>query len=143
MSCGDMLSESHFCPRDALLLRSAKKRPLILLSHGATSLGLSLMWLGDFLAQHGYIVAAVNHHGNTAAGDQILAQGFALAWERPGLHANPFRPIRPNLLIPTLTMLYPFVTYPSPSLATGQNAYMTVIDQFAPTCGDQSVRDTP
>jgi predicted dienelactone hydrolase len=41
------------------------------------------MWLGDFLAQHGYIVAAVNHHGNTAAGDQILAQGFALVWERP------------------------------------------------------------
>jgi predicted dienelactone hydrolase len=68
---------------DAPLLPSAKKRPLILLSHGATSLGLSLMWLGDFLAQHGYIVAAVNHHGNTAAGDQILAQGFALVWERP------------------------------------------------------------
>ena len=41
------------------------------------------MWLGDFLAQRGYIVAAVNHHGNTAAGDQILAQGFALVWERP------------------------------------------------------------
>jgi predicted dienelactone hydrolase len=68
---------------DAPLLPSAKRRPLILLSHGATSLGLSLMWLGDFLAQHGYIVAAVNHHGNTAAGDQILAQGFALVWERP------------------------------------------------------------
>lgn len=68
---------------DAPLLPSARKHPLILLSHGATSLGLSLMWLGDFLAQHGYIVAAVNHHGNTAAGDQILAQGFALVWERP------------------------------------------------------------
>ena len=68
---------------DAPLLPSPSKHPLILLSHGATSLGLSLMWLGDFLAQHGYIVAAVNHHGNTAAGDEILAQGFALVWERP------------------------------------------------------------
>jgi predicted dienelactone hydrolase len=68
---------------DAPILPSAQKHPLILLSHGATSLGLSLMWLGAFLAQHGYIVAAVNHHGNTAAGDQILAQGFALVWERP------------------------------------------------------------
>jgi len=68
---------------NAPLLVSAQKHPLILLSHGSTSLGLSLMWLGHYLASHGYIVAAVNHHGNTAAEDQFLAQGFLLPWERP------------------------------------------------------------
>lgn len=64
-------------------LAGAQKRPLLLLSHGATSLGLALMWFGDYFASHGYIVAAVNHHGNTAAEGQLLAQGFLQAWERP------------------------------------------------------------
>jgi predicted dienelactone hydrolase len=61
-----------------------KKYPLIVLSHGNSSLALSLDWLGYFLASHGYIVAAVNHHGNTAAepGGPI-PQGFAAEWERP------------------------------------------------------------
>ena len=68
---------------DATPLMDGQKRPLILLSHGSTSLGLSLMWLGNYLASHGYIVAAVNHHGNTAAEAQFLPQGFSLVWERP------------------------------------------------------------
>ena len=42
-----------------------------------------MMWLGYYLAAHGYIVAAVNHHGNTAAEQQRAAQGFLLYWERP------------------------------------------------------------
>jgi predicted dienelactone hydrolase len=41
--------------------------PIVLLSHGSTSVNLALGWLGAFLAEHGYIVAAVNHHGNTGA----------------------------------------------------------------------------
>ena len=53
---------------------------------GLLSLGLSLMWLGDYLASHGYIVAAVNHHGNTAAEGQFLPQGFSLVWETSGRH---------------------------------------------------------
>ncbi len=67
----------------APLLMNGQKHPLILLSHGSTSLGLALMWLGYYLASHGYIVAAVNHHGNTAAEGQFLPQGFSLVWERP------------------------------------------------------------
>jgi predicted dienelactone hydrolase len=44
---------------------------------------LSLDWLGYYLATHGYIVAAVNHHGDTAAEPGgPLAQGFATPWER-------------------------------------------------------------
>lgn len=41
------------------------------------------MWLGDYLAAHGYVVAAVNHHGNTSAEGRLLPQGFILEWERP------------------------------------------------------------
>ncbi len=66
---------------DAPLL-AGPRRPLILLSHGSTGLGLSLEWLAQSLAAQGYIVAAVNHHGNTIAEDKLLPQGFGLPWER-------------------------------------------------------------
>lgn len=40
-------------------------------------------WLGYFLATRGYIVAAANHHGDTAAEIGVpLPQGFATPWER-------------------------------------------------------------
>jgi predicted dienelactone hydrolase len=61
----------------------AKRRyPLIVLSHGTGGSALQLMWLGQALAARGYIVAAVNHHGNTGAEDKYQAQGFILWWER-------------------------------------------------------------
>jgi predicted dienelactone hydrolase len=60
----------------------AQRYPLVLLSHGSTSVNLSLGWLGAYLAEHGYIAAAVNHHGNTGAEGQLLSQGFMAPWER-------------------------------------------------------------
>ena len=57
--------------------------PLIVLSHGTSSLAYSMGWLAWFLASHGYIVAGVNHHGNTVAEPQMLPQGFVLEWDRP------------------------------------------------------------
>jgi predicted dienelactone hydrolase len=59
-----------------------KKHPLVLLSHGTGGSAIQMMWLGYYLASRGYIVAAVNHHGNTAAEKQLAAQGFLLYWER-------------------------------------------------------------
>jgi predicted dienelactone hydrolase len=56
--------------------------PLILLSHGTGGSAIQLMWLGRYLAAHGYIVAAVNHHGNTGI-EKYQPQGFMLYWERP------------------------------------------------------------
>jgi predicted dienelactone hydrolase len=56
----------------------------VLQSHGSTSVNLSLAWLGAYLAEHGYIAAAVNHHGNTGAEGQLLSQGFMAPWERAG-----------------------------------------------------------
>ncbi|MBS1796593.1 MAG: prolyl oligopeptidase family serine peptidase [Acidobacteria bacterium] len=59
-----------------------KRYPLVVVSHGTGGSGLMMMWLGRYLAARGYIVAAVNHHGNTGAEEKYLAQGFVLWWER-------------------------------------------------------------
>jgi predicted dienelactone hydrolase len=58
------------------------KYPLVLLSHGTGGSAVQMMWLGRYLAARGYIVAAINHHGNTGAEKQPAAQGFLLFWER-------------------------------------------------------------
>jgi predicted dienelactone hydrolase len=68
---------------DAPIARTKAKYPLVLLSHGTGSSALQLIWFAHHLASRGYIAAAVNHHGNTAAEKQYLPQGFALVWERP------------------------------------------------------------
>jgi predicted dienelactone hydrolase len=62
--------------------KKKQKYPLVLLSHGTGGSAVQMMWLGHYLAARGYIVAAVNHHGNTAAEKQPAAQGFLLFWER-------------------------------------------------------------
>lgn len=67
---------------DAAISRAARKYPLVLLSHGTGGSAVQMMWLGYYLAARGYIVAAVNHHGNTSAEAQRTAQGFLLFWER-------------------------------------------------------------
>jgi predicted dienelactone hydrolase len=64
------------------LSEQAARYPIVLLSHGSTSVNLSLGWLGAYLAEHGYIAAAVNHHGNTSAEGKPLSQGFLAPWER-------------------------------------------------------------
>ena len=55
--------------------------PLIVISHGTGGSGLSMAWLGEALARHGYIVAAVNHPGNTGT-DPYTVEGFSIWWER-------------------------------------------------------------
>jgi predicted dienelactone hydrolase len=64
------------------LSEQAPRYPIVLLSHGSTSVNLSLGWLAAYLAEHGYIAAAVNHHGNTGAEGPPLSQGFMAPWER-------------------------------------------------------------
>ena len=66
----------------AEISKAKPKYPLVLLSHGTGGSAVQMMWLGYYLASRGYIVAAVNHHGNTAAERQPAAQGFLLYWER-------------------------------------------------------------
>ena len=56
--------------------------PLIVLSHGNGGSAMQLMWLAQALAAEGYVVAALNHHGNTAVEPALLEQAFATPWER-------------------------------------------------------------
>jgi len=59
----------------------AGRFPLILVSHGTGGNRLSLEWLAQSLVKAGYIVAAVDHWGNTS--DNKIAVEFIKAWERP------------------------------------------------------------
>jgi predicted dienelactone hydrolase len=54
----------------------------ILLSHGTGGAAEDLGWLAEPLNQAGFLVAAVDHHGNSYA-DEYLVEGFAFPWERP------------------------------------------------------------
>jgi predicted dienelactone hydrolase len=63
-------------------IREIKTYPLIILSHGTGGSAASLAWFAEALAQNGFIVAAVNHHGNTGAESEYLLNGFVLWWER-------------------------------------------------------------
>jgi predicted dienelactone hydrolase len=57
-------------------------RPLIIVSHGTGGSAAQLSWLARSLAEAGFIVAGVNHHGNTAAEKHQSPHGFLLPGER-------------------------------------------------------------
>lgn len=63
-------------------LRDGPRLPLILLSHGTGGSAAQLSWLAEALVGRGYLVAAVSHHGNTAAEPAYTPHGFVLPWER-------------------------------------------------------------
>ena len=58
------------------------QRPLIVLSHGTGGSAAQLSWLAERLVVGGYIVAAVNHHGNTAVEQRQWPPAFVLPSER-------------------------------------------------------------
>ena len=57
------------------------KHPLIVLSHGTGGTADSMAWFAAALAERGYLVAGVNHPGNTAL-ESYTAEGFLQWWER-------------------------------------------------------------
>lgn len=65
----------------AKVVSKAARLPLVVVSHGTGGSGLRMAWLGEALAAHGYIVAAVNHPGNNAA-EPYTVEGFSIWWER-------------------------------------------------------------
>jgi predicted dienelactone hydrolase len=79
---GDAPFEAVTVAPGAPISHRAQKYPLIVMSHGTGGSAVMLMWLGRWLAAHGYVVAAVNHHGNTASESEYAPQGFLLYWER-------------------------------------------------------------
>lgn len=56
--------------------------PLILVSHGVGGTAAQMTWLAERLVRQGYVVAGVNHHGNTAVEDSVLIHGVVLPAER-------------------------------------------------------------
>ena len=67
----------------APMAASPARLPLVVLSHGTGGSAAAMAWLGETLAANGYLVAAVNHHGNTAAGSTPRREGFLVWWDRP------------------------------------------------------------
>jgi predicted dienelactone hydrolase len=57
-----------------------QKHPLIMISHGTGGGRLTLEWLADILVKQGFIVAAVDHWGNTY--DNKIAIDFVTPWQR-------------------------------------------------------------
>ena len=56
--------------------------PVVLLSHGTGGAIEDLAWLAEPLCDSGFLVAGVDHHGNSYQ-DEYLARGFASPWQRP------------------------------------------------------------
>ena len=67
--------------RDAPLSNQKTQYPLILLSHGSGGDRYTISWLAEIFAANGYIVAAMDHYGNTW--NNKIPEHYARAWERP------------------------------------------------------------
>lgn len=70
------------CPeaRDAPIC-ALGKFPLIVMSHGNCGDRMNSAWLAEVLAANGYIVAAMDHYGNTW--NNQIDEHFLKLWERP------------------------------------------------------------
>lgn len=69
----------EFTVRDGNTIKA--QYPLVLFSHGNGGSRLSMEWLAQSLVKQGYIVAAVDHWGNTH--DNKIGIEFIKPWERP------------------------------------------------------------
>lgn len=77
-SWGQMVDEARDTP---FTCKATKKYPLIVMSHGAGGSRDDLAWLGAMLVKQGYIVASVDHYGNTWYMNQ--PKEALKRWERP------------------------------------------------------------
>jgi len=68
--------------KDAEFAFDGEKRPLVMLSHGRGSTGLSYAWFAQTLASHGYIVAAP-YHWRANSYDSTVAYLANKLWQRP------------------------------------------------------------
>jgi predicted dienelactone hydrolase len=67
--------------RDAPMSNKAGKYPLVVISHGSGADRYTVAWLAEVLAANGYIVAAMDHFGNTW--NNKIPEYYARPWERP------------------------------------------------------------
>lgn len=67
--------------RDAAISTQKKKYPLVIISHGNGADRFTISWLAEILAANGYIVAAMDHYGNTW--NNKIPECYTRPWERP------------------------------------------------------------
>ena len=67
--------------RDAPISMKKQQYPLIVMSHGSGGDRFNIAWLAEVLAANGYIVAAMDHYGNTW--NNKIPEFYARPWERP------------------------------------------------------------
>ena len=67
--------------RDAPISSKKSTYPLIMMSHGSGGDRYNISWLAEVLAANGYIVAAMDHYGNTW--NNKIPEAYARPWERP------------------------------------------------------------
>ena len=67
--------------QDAPINSVHRRYPVVLLSHGTGGTASHLEWLARDLAQRGFVVIGVDHHGNTGT-EPYRAEGFLCWWER-------------------------------------------------------------
>lgn len=67
--------------RDAPLKTSNKQYPLIIMSHGSWSDRLNNSWIAETLVANGYVVASMDHYGNTW--NNKIPECFVKIWDRP------------------------------------------------------------
>lgn len=67
--------------REAPLSAKKSKYPLIMMSHGSGADRYTISWLAEILVANGYIVAAMDHYGNTW--NNKIPEYYARPWERP------------------------------------------------------------
>ncbi len=63
--------------RDAPILTDNQKLPLVVISHGYTGYRTLMFYLGEHLASHGYIVAAIDHTDSTNADVDVVNAPFS------------------------------------------------------------------
>lgn len=67
--------------RDAVLSNQKQTYPLVVFSHGHGGDRFNIAWLAEILAANGYIVASMDHYGNTW--NNKILEFYIKTWERP------------------------------------------------------------
>jgi len=67
--------------RDAPFAKATNRLPLIVMSHGHGGDRRDRSWLAERLVKNGYLVASIDHHGNTW--QTLSAEATLRFWERP------------------------------------------------------------
>lgn len=76
------LSTNLHLYQDAPVIRDGLPHPLVMFSHGAGGNGAGYAWFGEYLAEHGYLVALVYHYrANTFDSSALFVRNRL--WQRP------------------------------------------------------------